>query len=86
MTMQERITQKLTEFLDPVELEVINESHKHSGHTGDNGSGETHFLVKVVSSRFEGCSVVECHRMVNEILEGEFKGNLHALQISTKCP
>ena len=26
-------------------LEVINESHKHSGHSGDDGSGESHWRI-----------------------------------------
>ena len=32
-------------------LEVINESHKHSGHSGDDGSGESHWRIVIAGTR-----------------------------------
>lgn len=81
MNMQDKITQKLTDSLAPVSLEVINESHEHQGHAGDNGTGESHFRVKVVSPQFAGCNRVECHRMIHEILKEELRESIHALTI-----
>lgn len=81
MTRQERIRETLAQALQPSHLSVVNESLKHKGHAGDDGSGETHFRVEIVSRRFENMSRVECQRMVHDLLEGEFQSGLHALSL-----
>jgi BolA protein len=80
--MEEIIRRKLAESLNPSVLEVVNESHLHAGHAGDNGSGETHFRVKVVSAAFSGMSRVEMQRLVYKILEMEMRIGIHALSIN----
>lgn len=80
--MEETIRQKLAESLSPSVLEVINESHLHAGHAGDDGSGETHFRVKVVSAAFAGMTRVEMQRLVYKILEMEMRIGIHALSIN----
>lgn len=82
MTMEATIRKKLAESLDPALLEVVNESHLHRGHAGDDGSGESHFRVKVVSAVFAGLSRVEAQRKVYDILQNEIKNGIHALSIS----
>ncbi len=53
----ERIAQRLRETLQPMLLEVIDESHQHHGHAGANGSGfGTHFRVRITSPFFTGKS------------------------------
>ena len=86
MSVSDRITAILTDALQPERLEVINESHRHAGHAGDDGSGETHYQVVIVSDKFTGCSRVECHRMVYDLLESELKGSIHALSIKASVP
>lgn len=81
MTRQERIRETLAQALQPSRLSVVNESLKHKGHAGDDGSGETHFLVEVASDRFSALSRVECQRMVYDLLEKEFQSGLHALSL-----
>ena len=54
MDMESRIRKKLSDAFSPSLLEVVNESHLHRGHAGDDGSGESHFRVKVVSKSFAG--------------------------------
>jgi BolA protein len=76
------IEQKLLAALNPVALEIRDESHLHAGHAGARPEGETHFRVKVVSAAFAGKSLVQRHRMVNEILADELKTSVHALAIS----
>ena len=44
--------------LEPVRLDVINESEKHAGHRSSPGTGESHFRVLVVSEKFAGQSRV----------------------------
>ena len=81
MAMEETIRRKLTEALNPSLLEVVNESHLHKGHAGDDGSGESHFRVMVVAEAFAGLSRVDAHRLVCKVLEKELKNGIHALSI-----
>ena len=82
----QRLTQKLTDAFSPVELEVIDESHKHAGHVGARPEGETHFRVEIVAEAFDGKSLVQRHRMVNQTLAEELADRVHALSISAKGP
>jgi BolA protein len=85
---------KLNAALAPERLEIINESHLHAGHHhldgGEeavfDGTGETHFRVRIVSAAFAGKNRVERHRSVNELLAPELKAGLHALVIETAAP
>lgn len=86
MSMEEAIRTKLAAALSPLSLAVENQSHLHAGHAGDDGSGETHFRVQVVSESFRGQSRIACHRMVHEILKNEMKSGIHALVIDAKAP
>lgn len=86
MKLESRIRDKLTRQLAPVQLEILNESHKHAGHAGDNGTGESHFAVGIVSAAFAGKSRVERHRMVNAALAEELRDGVHALAIKAYAP
>jgi BolA protein len=85
---------KLTEAFSPERLAVINESHLHAGHhhveNGEehefDGTGETHFRVRIVSPAFSGMSRIERHRAVNALLAPELKAGLHALAIEPAAP
>ncbi|HUI20078.1 MAG TPA: BolA family protein [Methylocella sp.] len=93
MTVHDQIKAKLAAALAPTSIEIIDESHKHAGHahaverrgTAD-GTGETHFRIKVVSEAFRGKSRVERHRAINHLLKTEFEGGMHALAIEAKAP
>ena len=83
----ERIEQRLREALQPMALEVIDESHLHQGHAGANGSGfGTHFRVRVTSHLFTGKSAVMRHRLVYDALREFLDQGLHALAIETRSP
>lgn len=70
----------------PVSLEIINDSARHSGHTGDDGSGESHFTVEIESAAFAAKSRLERQRMVNRAL-GDIPGQrVHALAIRARAP
>jgi BolA family transcriptional regulator, general stress-responsive regulator len=84
--MQERIVARLTAALDPVDLDVVDESDRHAGHAGAREGGGTHYRVRVVSAQFERRSRVERHRMVYGLLEAEFADGLHALALIAKAP
>ncbi len=82
MQRQSRIQEKLSAALDPVVLDVVNESHMHSVAPGS----ETHFKVLVVSAAFEGKGTLDRHRAVNGLLADELSSGLHALTIRALTP
>ena len=73
-----------------VHLELWNESYKHKGPK----DAESHFKVILVSSQFEGKSLLGRHRLVNACLQSFLiaqEGNdqpptVHALSIVAKTP
>ena len=77
----------LTEAFSPSSLEVINESHLHAGHQPQfDGTGETHFRVRIVSDYFSGMNRVERHRAINALIEELMQTGLHAIAIDAKAP
>ncbi len=80
------ITEKLKDAFEPSVLEVVDDSHKHKGHSGARPEGETHFSVHIVSPAFTGLSRIECHRAINAVLADQLAGPVHALAISAKGP
>lgn len=86
MSAEARLREKLMVALDPLRLDVINESEMHAGHRSSPGTGESHFRILIVSEAFAGKSRVDRHRMVNNILGDDVGGRIHALALSTFAP
>jgi BolA protein len=80
------IAERLTAALSPVTLNVLNDSEKHRGHGGYDGSGESHFTVEIVSPDFEGLSRLDRQRKVNAALGDLLRDRIHALAIRAKAP
>ena len=67
-------------------IALTNDSAKHHGHSGDDGSGESHFSLHIVWDGFEGQSRVVRQRAVNKAL-GDMPGErVHALAIKAQTP
>jgi BolA protein len=82
----EEMTRLLEAAFAPVRLEVINDSATHHGHSGDDGSGESHFTVEIESAAFAGVSRLQRQRLVNAAL-GDIPGQrVHALAIKARAP
>ena len=78
--------QLLNAAFAPTHLALINDSARHHGHSGDDGSGESHFTVEIESTEFAGKSRLERQRMVNRAL-GDIPGTrVHALAIRATAP
>lgn len=80
MTVADEITARLTEAFAPSELQVVNESHRHAGHAGDDGTGESHFAVRVRAPALAAMGRVERHRAVQRAL-GDINSRVHALAL-----
>lgn len=84
--IESEITARLTDAFAPTRLIVSNDSARHSGHSGDDGSGESHFSVEIESAAFAGIGRLERQRMVNRAL-GDLPGQrVHALAVKVKAP
>jgi BolA protein len=81
MSATDTIKAKLTSKFAPAFLDVIDESMLHHGHAGWREGGETHFRVRIATRHFDGMSRVAQHRAINEALDAELKGRMHALAI-----
>ena len=81
MNTQTTITEKLQKALTPEFLEVLNESHMHSG-----PATESHFRLSVVSEQFTGLPAVQRHQMIYACLAAELQGGVHALAVHTYTP
>ncbi|MES2143928.1 MAG: BolA family protein [Pseudomonadota bacterium] len=64
----------------PDRLEIVNESHRHAGHGGDDGSGESHFRVVIRAAAFAPLSRVARHRAVHQAL-GDLNTRVHAIAL-----
>ncbi len=81
MRVSDEIRDRLQAAFAPDVLEVENESHRHAGHAGDDGSGESHFRVVVRARKFAGMSRIDRHRAVHTALGPELVGRIHALAL-----
>jgi BolA protein len=80
------IEERLRAALNPQQLAVINDSEKHRGHAGHDGSGESHFTVEVVAEAFAGQNRVTRQRLVNTALADLLREKVHALAIKARAP
>lgn len=81
MGLEAEIRNALEAQLHPSGLEVINESHMHAGHAGDDGSGESHWRIVIAAAALDGQSRIAKHRAIHAALGPEIIGRLHALAI-----
>ena len=80
MTVAAEIKQRLTQAFAPERLEVTNESHKHAGHAGDDGSGASHFHILIRSQTLAALPRVARHRAVQKAL-GDLNQRIHAIAL-----
>ena len=85
MTLADRIRERLA-ALQPVSLDVVDESEQHHGHSGWREGGGTHWRVAIVSPRFAGQSPVARHRMVYQAIGELMQNPIHALAITASTP
>ncbi len=77
--IQSLLEKKLREGLNPLLLEVVNESANHNVPE----DSESHFRVLIVSERFNGLSLVQRHQMVHRLVAEQIKDKIHAFSQQT---
>ncbi len=81
MSVKSELEQRLSAAFAPTRLEVENESHKHAGHSGDDGSGESHFRIVLRAPDFAPMTRVARHRAVHAALGPDLVARVHALAL-----
>ena len=80
MPVKDEIELRLLAAFAPEWLEVVNESHKHAGHSGDDGTGESHFRITIRAPLFGPMGRVARHRAVHDAL-GDLNTRVHAIAL-----
>jgi BolA protein len=73
------IKERINKQLQPIQLNIVDESHQHAGHSGHGGAG--HFAVTLTAAAFNGKKLIERHRMVYLAVDDLMKTEIHALSI-----
>ena len=81
----DRIRLTLEQALQPVQLEIEDESYRHAGHEGAR-DGRGHFRVRIVAAEFAGLPLIKRHQRVYAALGGLMHSDIHALALDTRAP
>ena len=79
------IRARLTDALQPLTLELADESHLHAGHAGAQ-SGRGHYRVRIVSAQFVGMRPIARHQLVYRSLGDLMQTDIHAMSITALTP
>ena len=82
--MVERIRARLL-ALEPLAIEVTDDSARHRGHPGA-ASGGGHYQLRLVSARFIGQARLARHRLVYDLLAELMQREIHALAMNLQAP
>jgi BolA family transcriptional regulator, general stress-responsive regulator len=80
-----RMREQLTAKLQPLQLDISDESHLHAGHAGARGGGG-HFTIHIVAQTFADKTLLERHRMIYALLQDMMHTEIHALSIQARSP
>jgi BolA family transcriptional regulator, general stress-responsive regulator len=82
MSIIDIMTERLA-ALDPTQMELIDDSPKHAGHTSTGGG---YFRLQIVSPRFADLATMARHRLVYDALGDLMGGEIHAISITARTP
>ena len=80
MNIENEIEDRLTKAFSPTDLQIVNDSHRHAGHSGDDGSGASHFTIRIRAASLTPLSRVARHRAVHAAL-GDLNQRIHAIAL-----
>ncbi|WP_322866280.1 BolA family protein [Aquicoccus sp. G2-2] len=81
MSKEAEIRAALEAAFSVQDIEIVNDSNLHAGHAGDDGSGESHFTVRLRAAELAALSRVARHRAVHKALGAALVGSIHALAL-----
>lgn len=81
-----RLEARLRQAFAPQQIDIVDDSKRHAGHSGARAEGETHYNVLVVSAAFNGMNRVARSRAVHAALAEEFATGMHALSLVLRTP
>ena len=84
MNRKQRIDKILSNKFDNFLLEIIDNSNLHKGHNNFTGNDETHIKIILTKKNEILTNRLNIHRLINNLLEEEFKSGLHSLEIKIK--
>ena len=84
MSNIEALLRERLAFLEPLRIEVVDDSALHAGHAGAGEGG--HYRLLIVSSRFAGKTTLQRHRIIYDALGELMRSRIHALSIRSLTP
>ena len=81
MNRKQRIDKILSKKFSDFLLEIIDNSNLHKGHNNFTGKEETHIKIILKKKNKIPINRLNIHRIINNLLEEEFKSGLHSLEI-----
>ena len=81
MNRKQRIDKIVSKKFNNFLIEIIDNSNLHKGHNGFSGANETHIKIILTKKDRTPSNRLDIHRVINSLLEEEFKSGLHSLQI-----
>jgi len=81
MGLDSEIHRRLEAVFTPTHLEVLNESAMHAGHSGDDGSGQSHWRVVIAAPSFADMSRLARHRAIHAAIGKDIIAQIHALAL-----
>ena len=81
MNRKQRINEILSKKFNDFLLEIIDNSNLHKGHNNFTGNDETHIKIILTKKNKILINRLDIHRIINNLLEDEFKSGLHSLEI-----
>ena len=84
MNRKQRIGNLLSKKFNDFLLEIIDNSNLHKGHNNFTGNDESHIKIILTKKHEIPTNRLNIHRLINNLLEEEFKSGLHSLEIQIK--
>ena len=81
MNRKQRIDKILSKNFSDFEIEIIDNSNLHKGHNNFTGNDETHIKIILKKKSNFPINRLNTHKLINSLLEKEFKSGLHSLEI-----
>ena len=81
MNLVQEIKSRLKKTIAIDHLNIMDDTGKHLRH--QHYDGGRHFKIIIVSSTFEGLSLLDRHKLVYQALNGMIKNDIHAIGLKT---